>query len=202
MTLPGARLPPCFGAQAVSTTSPYVGFGVGPAPRAVAPAGGRSTTVAAMVGRRDVGSWLEGPGRGSGPRPVRGAADPGARLGRPADGPGSIGSFLRRLGGLAIDWVLCLAVAQGLLASVGPRDVMTLAVLLAENVLLVGTLGATVGHRVVGLRVETLEGGLPGPVRALGRSALLVLAVPALIWDSDQRGLHDKAVGTLVVRTR
>jgi hypothetical protein len=30
---------------------------------------------------------------------------------------------------------------------------------------------------------------------------LLALAVPALIWDADQRGLHDKAVGTLVART-
>lgn len=143
-----------------------------------------------------MGSWLEGPGR-----PSEDSRRPGERLGRPAEGPGSVASFGRRLAGLVIDWVLCLVIAQGLLSSVGPRDVMTLVVLLAENVLLVGTLGTTVGHRLVGVRVETVEGAPPGPVRALGRSLLLVLAVPPLIWDADTRGLHDKAVGTLVART-
>jgi uncharacterized RDD family membrane protein YckC len=113
-----------------------------------------------------------------------------------------VGSFPRRLGGLAIDWLLCVLIAQGLLASVGPREVMALAVLLAENVVLVGTAGATLGHRLVGLRVETVDGAPPGPIRALARSVLLVLAVPPLIWDADQRGLHDKAAGTLVARTR
>lgn len=143
-----------------------------------------------------MGSWLEGPGR-----PSQDSRRPGERLGRPAEGPGSVATFGRRLVGLVIDWVLCLVIAQGLLSSVGPRDVMTLVVLLAENVLLVGTLGTTVGHRLVGVRVETVEGAVPGPVRALGRSLLLVLAVPPLIWDADTRGLHDKAVGTLVART-
>ncbi len=151
-----------------------------------------------MVGRRDVGSWLEGPG---GAAPRGGRAYPGGRLGRPAAGQGSVGSFPRRLAGLAIDWVLCVLIAQGLLASVGPREVMALVVLLAENVLLVGTAGATLGHRLVWLRVETVDGGPPGPVRALARGVLLVLAVPPLIWDADQRGLHDKAAGTVVART-
>lgn len=29
---------------------------------------------------------------------------------------------------------------------------------------------------------------------------LLCLAVPALIWDRDQRGMHDRAANTVVVR--
>jgi hypothetical protein len=29
---------------------------------------------------------------------------------------------------------------------------------------------------------------------------LLCLSVPALIWDRDQRGLHDKAAKTVLVR--
>jgi hypothetical protein len=32
------------------------------------------------------------------------------------------------------------------------------------------------------------------------RTVLLCLAVPALIWDRDQRGLHDKAAQTVLVR--
>jgi uncharacterized RDD family membrane protein YckC len=31
---------------------------------------------------------------------------------------------------------------------------------------------------------------------------LLALLVPALIWDRDGRGMHDKAAGTALVRTR
>ena len=69
-------------------------------------------------------------------------------------------------------------------------------VLVTEHVLLVGTAGCTIGHRVAGLRVETLDGRPPGPVRALVRSLLLCLVVPPLIWDRDQRGLHDRAAGT------
>jgi len=37
-------------------------------------------------------------------------------------------------------------------------------------------------------------------VPALARTILLVLAIPALIWDRDDRGLHDKVAGTVVIR--
>ena len=32
------------------------------------------------------------------------------------------------------------------------------------------------------------------------RTALLLLVIPAVIFDPDQRGLHDKVVGTVLVR--
>ena len=38
-----------------------------------------------------------------------------------------------------------------------------------------------------------------GPVRVVLRTFLLCLAVPALIWDRDGRGLHDKAAGSVVL---
>ena len=147
-----------------------------------------------MIGRKDIGSWLEGPGATS----ATSSAYPGERLGRPASGPGSMAGVGRRVLGLVVDWVAALLIARTLvpgLGSFGP-----LLVLLVEQVLLVGTLGFGLGHRVVGLAVETVDGERPGVVRALVRSVLLVLAVPPLIWDADQRGLHDKAAGTLVVR--
>jgi uncharacterized RDD family membrane protein YckC len=81
------------------------------------------------------------------------------------------------------------------------RDFIPLMVFAVENLLLVGTLGSTVGHRLLGLRVVRVGSGrLPGPVRALVRSVLLCLVVPALIWDRDQRGLHDRFAGTVLVR--
>jgi uncharacterized RDD family membrane protein YckC len=38
------------------------------------------------------------------------------------------------------------------------------------------------------------------PLRVLLRQVLVCLAVPAMIWDLDGRGLHDKAAGTVLVR--
>jgi uncharacterized RDD family membrane protein YckC len=147
--------------------------------------------------RRELGSWLE-------PRlPASGApaAYPGERLGRPADGPRSLGSFGRRLVALVVDWVLALLIAGWLLRSAGLGQFGPLLVLLVENVVLVGTAGATIGHRLLGLRVETVDGTAPGPVKALVRSVLLCLAIPPLVWDADHRGLHDRWAGTLVART-
>jgi uncharacterized RDD family membrane protein YckC len=75
------------------------------------------------------------------------------------------------------------------------------AVLVVVNLVLVGTAGATVGQRLVGVQVERLDGSRPGVVKALIRAVLLGLAVPplTLIWERDRRGLHDLASETLVV---
>jgi hypothetical protein len=32
------------------------------------------------------------------------------------------------------------------------------------------------------------------------RTLLLVIIVPAVVWDSDQRGFHDKVAGTVLMR--
>ncbi|RJK96942.1 RDD family protein [Vallicoccus soli] len=151
--------------------------------------------------RQVVGSWLEGP---------RAAAEAagvafgyrGERLGLPETGPGSVAGFGRRLAALAVDWVLCLLVAT-LVAPYGSLDhsLATLGVLVAEVGVLTGTLGTSVGHRLLGLRVVRLDAPVPvGLARGLLRAVLIALVVPAAVWDRDGRGLHDKAVRTAVVR--
>jgi hypothetical protein len=82
----------------------------------------------------------------------------------------------------------------------GATSFVPLAVFAVENLLLVGTLGFTVGHRLLGLRVLSMTGRRASLVQVLVRTLLLCLAIPALIWDRDGRGLHDKAAGTLIVR--
>lgn len=153
-----------------------------------------------MVDRRDIGSWLEGPGSRN-----PDAQPPGVRLGLPAEGAGSVAPIGRRLLALVVDSVLCELIGTLFGFRIGTttgdyRDFIPLVVLLAENVLLVGTAGFTVGHKLLGLRVQRVAGGLPGPLPALVRSVLLCLVVPALIWDRDQRGYHDRAAGTVLVR--
>ncbi|HET7658788.1 MAG TPA: RDD family protein [Oryzihumus sp.] len=155
-----------------------------------------------MVDRKDVGSWIEGP------RAARAGEGtyPGQRLGLPEHGPGSVARFGRRLVAIFIDWTLCQLVAVAFLGGEfgrgGAGGLLPLAVFFAENVTLVGTVGFTVGHRIMGLRVVRLGGAPAGPVPGLVRSLLLAIAVPALIWDKDERGLHDKAAGTVIIRTR
>jgi hypothetical protein len=42
--------------------------------------------------------------------------------------------------------------------------------------------------------------GYLGVWRPLARTVLLCLVVPAVIWDRDQRGMHDRLIGTVLVR--
>lgn len=145
-------------------------------------------------------SWLQGPGS-----LTREPGEyPGQRLGLPERGPGSIGRFGRRLVALFVDWTLCQLLAYALfrveLGQGGSASFVPLAIFAVENVLLVSTLGFTVGHRLLGLAVFSMNGGRPSLIQALVRTISLCLAIPALIWDRDARGLHDKAAGTLIVR--
>jgi uncharacterized RDD family membrane protein YckC len=70
----------------------------------------------------------------------------------------------------------------------------------ALMVLTVGSVGFTPGKRLLGLRVLALDTGGVSPWRAVLRTVLLFLAIPALIWDRDGRGLHDRLAGTVEVR--
>nr|WP_253272592.1 RDD family protein [Arsenicicoccus sp. oral taxon 190] len=151
--------------------------------------------------RKDIGGWLDGPGQ-----LTQQGAYAGERLGLPPEGPGAMAPLGRRVLALLVDWLLCLTIAIGLfrmpIGATGGQSFIPLAVLYVEYVLLVGTLGATIGHRLLGLHVRRVDGGPVGLVGAALRTFLMVLVIPAVVWDGDGRGLHDKAVGTVIVRTR
>ena len=145
-------------------------------------------------GRPALGGWLSGPGG-----PKDSTQDfAGQRLGRPRDGNGSVAPMTRRAAALVVDWLLALLVGETLLP--GLSSFAPLVVFVVAHVVLVGTLGYGVGHRLLGLRVERAGGGAAGPVAALVRTLLLALVVPAVVTDDDGRGLHDRAAGTVVVR--
>ncbi|MGW6019609.1 RDD family protein, partial [Oerskovia enterophila] len=123
----------------------------------------------------------------------------GGRLPQPPDGPGSMATVGRRVVALCIDWLLSMLVSYLVFDA---NSMATLGVFAVENLLLVSTLGYTVGHRVLGLQVRVLggEGRMVGLWRGLVRTVLLCLVVPAVVWDGDGRGMHDKAAGTVIVR--
>ncbi|MEH0422649.1 RDD family protein [Streptomyces sp. B21-083] len=154
-----------------------------------------------MDNRDAIGSWLSGP---------RAAAEDagvdfgyrGEQLGLPEEGPGSIARPGRRLGALAVDWGLCLLIAYGLLTDGYNQATGNWALLIffLMGAVTVGTVGFTPGKRLFGLRVVALDTGRVNPLRALVRTALLCVAIPAMIWDRDGRGLHDRLARTVEVR--
>ena len=144
-----------------------------------------------MVDRKDIGSWLSGPD-------TSGISKyPGERLGLPESGPGSIARAGRRIVAIVIDWTVALLISNFAFAG---DAWATLAIFAVEQTLLVGTLGYSIGHRAVGIHVVRTGVGAPGPLAALVRSLLLCLVIPAVIFDPDHRGLHDKAMNTLLLR--
>lgn len=123
-------------------------------------------------------------------------AYPGQRLGLPRDGAGSVARVGRRVGALVIDYG-----AAYLISGFFAFDALAiLAIFGAIQIVFLPTLQASPGHRIFGLRLEMVGGGWVGLWRPIIRTLLLIVVIPAVIWDADQRGLHDKAVGTILVR--
>jgi uncharacterized RDD family membrane protein YckC len=153
-----------------------------------------------VVDRADFASWLNGSGV------ERPDPDdyPGRRLGMPQRGRGSLARFGRRLVAVLVDWFLCDLIAAGFmgyrLGQGGLGSFKPLEVFVLMNLLLVGTLGSTIGHRLLGIRVVKVGGASAGPLLAAIRTVLLAVVIPAAIWDRDTRGLHDKIAGTVTVR--
>lgn len=123
-------------------------------------------------------------------------------MGRPVEGPASVARFVPRFIGLCIDWVIAMVIANLFLSQWNQNGLMNLAVLFVLNVLMVGFFGRTPGHWIMGLQVQTMNGRPAGFGKAAIRSLLLCLVIPPVIYDQDQRGLHDRAVGTLLVKVR
>jgi uncharacterized RDD family membrane protein YckC len=76
-----------------------------------------------------------------------------------------------------------------------------LLVFAVEVALLTWLGGGSFGQRLRRLRVASVDGSRLGLVQTLVRTLLLCLFIPAVIWDRDGRGLHDRAARTVVIRT-
>jgi uncharacterized RDD family membrane protein YckC len=147
----------------------------------------------------------------SGAGPTEEFRYPGNRLGLPADGPGSVAGWGRRVLALFVDWLIAGLIASAITSKplwAGGNDLNTaqLVTFFAMSAVLTGLAGATIGHRLFGLRVIRTQPGGTGYSAQVGllggaiRSFLICLVLPAVVYDRDRRGLHDRAAGTVVVR--
>jgi uncharacterized RDD family membrane protein YckC len=133
----------------------------------------------------------------------------GQAIGLPESGRGSLATTGARLGAFVVD-----ALASTLVAALfvhpgsstrwsdhlpGSWSLVPLAVDYLVGCTLVG---GTLGMYLFGLRLARVDrpGSALGAGRALLRTFLLFLFVPAVVFDRDGRGMHDRFTDTAVVR--
>ena len=126
----------------------------------------------------------------------------GERFGLPESGVGSVPSTARRAVAMLIDCVLA-ALITGLFTMPDlPRNWSLLTWFLI-GVVAVSFFGFTPGMFAMGVRVARVDGSaMVGVPQAIVRTLLVGVIIPAVVWDYDYRGLHDRLVGTIVVRMR
>lgn len=117
----------------------------------------------------------------------------------PESGPGSIAGSGPRVLAYFVD-----AIIAGLIAlpvDEHDRAWASITIFAVMTIVLLAVTGQTIGMRLVKLRVIPV-GRLrfPWAVATVIRTVLLCAFVPAVIFDRDSRGLHDRLSGTAVVR--
>jgi len=122
----------------------------------------------------------------------------------------SVAPMGRRLLALIVDWLLCALIASSvtghvLFAGAGDKHYFAaqyagFGLFVLEVYLLTAISGLTVGKRLLGIRTISTNGGPPGFKWAAVRTLLLLCVVPPCLSDRDQRGMHDRAANTIVVR--
>jgi uncharacterized RDD family membrane protein YckC len=122
----------------------------------------------------------------------------------PGRWPGPVAGFGSRIGAIAIDWAVALGMALLLFRSAAygsaESQIATLSLFAFEVIVLTWLSSASFGQRVVGMIVLRTDGSRLGLWRVVVRTLLICLVIPAIVLDSDGRGLHDRAVDSVVVR--
>jgi uncharacterized RDD family membrane protein YckC len=114
-------------------------------------------------------------------------------------------SLGRRFAALMVDWLSCyfiVAASAGGLGAMAPnRSLTVLALFFAEVAILSALQGASLGHKIFGIRiVRFTDGGAISPIAALIRSALLVSVIFAVTFDENGRGMHERFSGSVLTR--
>lgn len=114
----------------------------------------------------------------------------------------------RRIGAIVVDWLVVYIPVYLIMGMegrwfLGGAATTTLILWALISVLTVWAFSTTPGMAAVGLAVARVDADAPvGVWRAVVRTLLSVFVFPALFQDEDARGMHDRATGTAVVRTR
>ena len=132
---------------------------------------------------------------------------PGATIGLPATGPGSLAPWRARVGAMVGDWAASMVVAIGLfgmdvMVGSGWKSFMILAVYFVEASLLTIFTGGSFGQLIARIGIVRVDGQPLGWWRPVVRTALKCLVLPALVVGAERRALPDLLLGTVVVSRR
>jgi uncharacterized RDD family membrane protein YckC len=128
---------------------------------------------------------------------------PGQRLDLPEEGSGSVAGWGRRVVALFVDWFASLLVANLVTAyssvSTDTERLLPLLVFFVEVTVFTGLVGASFGQLATRIVVARLDGRRVNLLQAMVRTFLICLVVPPVVFNRDNRGLHDLAVGTVAL---
>lgn len=112
----------------------------------------------------------------------------------------------RRAVALGIDWLLAIGMSLVLLRQFpygsSESSLGILGLFAAEVILLTWLTTASFGQRIMGLQVLSTDRRRLSLWRVVVRTLLICLVIPAIIIDNNGRGLQDRAVGSVVLRTK
>jgi uncharacterized RDD family membrane protein YckC len=134
----------------------------------------------------------------------------GQAIGRPESGPGSLATTGARVGAFVVDALASALVAALFVRAGGSSSRLSdhlpgswsLIPLAVDYLLGCVLAGRTLGMYLFGLRLVRIDrpASPVGLGRVLLRTFLLFLFVPAVVFDRDGRGMHDRFTDTAVVR--
>ena len=113
----------------------------------------------------------------------------------------------RRMAALMVDWLaaffIVVSTTGGIFADSPGREFKISAVFFFQVVFLSALQGASLGHRIFGIKIVRFhDGGVISPLQALIRSALLVTVIFAITFDENGRGMHERFSQTVLTRTK
>ena len=153
-------------------------------------------------------TWLEGPlVPGENEDPTKLSSYPGENLGLPREGKGSLAGLFPRMAALLIDWSICYAMAAIITPNInwfGDNATASMIFFIIWRVVTVWLFAQSPGHAIMGIGVARIDDPSQrvGLWRSVVRVIFTIFLLPPVIQDTDGRGMHDRATGTAVIRTR
>ena len=127
-------------------------------------------------------------------------------LPEPLELPGEVAGLGRRVAAIAIDWFASILLSRVIFGQLtygsAESSFAILMIFIAEVVLFTWLMSASFGQRLLGISVVRLDGGRLSLWRIVVRTLLICLIIPAVVYDNTGRGLHDRAVGSVAIRSR
>ena len=124
----------------------------------------------------------------------------------PAVTPGESAGIGRRVVAICLDWLASILLSRIIFGQVAygsaEGSVAVLLLFASEVIIFTWLMSASFGQRIMGISVLRVDGGRLSLWRIALRTLLICLVIPALVYDSEGRGLQDRAVGSAVFRTR